>query len=400
VQEVIGRARILLSLALLLGVGCGSSKSSGMDASVSGQAGTGHDHHDRSDASMVVDHDASSPDAAFADVDADVDAALPGTGGNAMDLPKGCPTPAPNQPPDTLSCTGMYSDIVSKKLNTGVQAYAPAVPLWSDGAEKLRWIYLPPGEKIDISKPDAWTFPIGTKFFKEFASGGKRIETRVFWKLSATYWARSSYRWNDKETEAMRTGGEDVALAGGINYHIPSTTECDQCHKGRLDRALGFEAILLSLPGATGLNAAALKKQGLLTGGTLPANIEVGDDGTGNAAPALTWLHVNCGVSCHNGNSAAEAYSTSLRLDLHVADADGRAPTNFDALKTSVNVNATTGRWLGKVRVVPGSPTKSLLYMLMSTRNATNMKDQMPPIATRVVPKEGALLIKNWITTL
>src|SRR5579863_72612 len=38
-------------------------------------------------------------------------------------------------PPSTLECTGLYSDIATKTLAAGVQSYAPAVPLWSDGAQ-------------------------------------------------------------------------------------------------------------------------------------------------------------------------------------------------------------------------------------------------------------------------
>ena len=109
---------------------------------------------------------------------------------------------------------------------------------------------------------------------------------------------------------------------------------------------------------------------------------------------------MNCGISCHNGNSASEAYSTGLRLAVKVADADGRAPTNFDSLKTTVNVKTTTGRWLGKIRITAGSPSESWLYSLMSTRNPTNMKDQMPPIASRVVPTAGAKLLSDWITAM
>ena len=71
------------------------------------------------------------------------------------------------------------------------------------------------GEKSHSTK---WSTADFTKFFKEFALGGKRIETRMFWKVSATYWAKTAYRWNDKETEATRTGGEDIALASGVTH--------------------------------------------------------------------------------------------------------------------------------------------------------------------------------------
>jgi hypothetical protein len=298
----------------------------------------------------------------------------------------------------------MYGDIVAKTLATGVREFLPAVPLWSDGAEKTRWIFLPAGQTINVANADAWRFPIGTKFFKEFKWKGKRVETRLFWKvgdnpLSMGNWVRTAYKWNATETEATRTGGEDI-MVGTDAYHIPSTTECDQCHKGRVDRALGFEAILLGLPGATGVNLATLQSEGLLSGGTISSNIQIGDDGTGHGAEALGWLHVNCGVSCHNANPGSEAYSTGLRLQLKTADMDGRSSVAFDSRATSVSVNTTTGRWLGKVRITPGSSADSWLYSLMSTRNPQTMRDQMPPIASRVVPVDGAQIIRDWIDSM
>src|SRR3954451_18392936 len=45
-------------------------------------------------------------------------------------------------PPKTLECTGLYSDLVAKTVASGARPYAPAVPLWSDGAHKERWISL------------------------------------------------------------------------------------------------------------------------------------------------------------------------------------------------------------------------------------------------------------------
>ncbi len=79
-------------------------------------------------------------------------------------------------PPSTLACTGLYADIVTKTLAPGVRFYAPAVPLWSDAAQKGRWIQLPAGTQIDASDPNEWTFPVGTKVWKEFskAASGSR----------------------------------------------------------------------------------------------------------------------------------------------------------------------------------------------------------------------------------
>lgn len=85
-----------------------------------------------------------------------------------------------------------------------VLAFRPQFPLWSDGAEKHRWISLPPGGVIDTHDMDHWSLPQGTRIWKEFAREGHRIETRVLAKIGPTDsdWAMQSYIWNADETEA------------------------------------------------------------------------------------------------------------------------------------------------------------------------------------------------------
>ena len=75
-------------------------------------------------------------------------------------------------PPPTLGQAGLYSDIRSKTVAPENLPYAPQYPLYTDGAVKSRWIYLPPGQQIDASEPDQWVFPVGTRIFKEFAFAG------------------------------------------------------------------------------------------------------------------------------------------------------------------------------------------------------------------------------------
>ena len=54
---------------------------------------------------------------------------------------------------------------------------APTEALWSDGAVKRRFIYLPPGTTIDTTNMDEWVFPVGTKFWKEFSVDGRKLRT-------------------------------------------------------------------------------------------------------------------------------------------------------------------------------------------------------------------------------
>ncbi|HVV16166.1 MAG TPA: hypothetical protein VHH90_03105 [Polyangia bacterium] len=297
-------------------------------------------------------------------------------------------------PPETLVCTGLYADIDSKMVAPGVEPYAPAVPLWSDGAQKQRWISLPAGGTIDNSNPADWVFPVGTKVWKEFSRQGHRIETRLWYKVKARYWVDATYVWNGDESAATRSAGGDIPLGDGGTYHVPTEAECEKCHNGSQDNILGFSQALLGLAGASGLTLDVLTAQGWLTNPPESTQLTIGDDGTGAAAPALGWLHVNCGIACHNGNPNADAYAAGMLLRLNPTQLDGRPVDAFDALKTTIGIAANNPNWSGRIRIVPGSTDNSLLYQLISHRGVGM---QMPPIATSLVDTNDDTLVAAWI---
>lgn len=320
--------------------------------------------------------------------------------GDVSDLPLTLPVTCAADtelPPRDLVCTGLYADIGAKVAAPGVLPYAPAVPLWSDGAEKQRWIELPAGGVIDNTDPNEWIFPIGTKVWKEFSRGGGRVETRLWQKVHAGYWVDGTYLWNADESAATLSSGGDIALADGSIYHVPTQDECQKCHRGRTDRILGFEEVLLGLPGASGLTLDALVQEGQLLNPPVSTTLAIGDDGTGAAAPALAWLHVNCGTTCHNDNSSSMAYSSGMQLRLDPTLLDGQSTAAFDQLTTTVGVAVHATDWSGAVRIVAGSPEQSLLYQLITHRGSGM---QMPPIATNVVDDADDALIEAWIAAM
>jgi hypothetical protein len=358
------------------------------------------------DALPASDEASRSPGDATLDANASDDASVPsGEGGPAT----ACP--GASVPPSTLSCTGLYADIVGKTLaDAGVRSYQPAIPLWSDGAQKARWIQLPPGTRIDASNPSEWTFPVGTKVWKEFSRNGRRVETRLFQKIDSgppPYWVHATYEWNADESEAFVSSGGDITLAAdGGTYHIPTFSECEQCHNGRTDHILGFEQISLGLTGAQGLTLSELVSEGLIAPVPTQTSLTIGDDGTGAAAAALGWIHINCGVTCHNANSTATAYGAGMLLRLDPALLDGRQVTisGFDPLRTTIGVPARSPGWIQPVqwtRIVPGDPSDSLLVQLISNRGTNNaVSGQMPPIATTVVDTTDVAKVVEWVARM
>ena len=139
-------------------------------------------------------------------------------------------------PPSTLGCTGLYADFATKEVSPTALAYTPSTPLWSDNAQKQRWIELPTNTQIDITNPSEWTFPVGTKLFKEFRLDGKRVETRMFQKTTSTFWVYATYAWNSDDSAATISFGGPVPVGdGGVTWNIPTNDDCNECHRGRQD---------------------------------------------------------------------------------------------------------------------------------------------------------------------
>ena len=46
-------------------------------------------------------------------------------------------------------------------------------------------------------------FRTGTKFWKEFAWGGRKVETRMIWKVREDEWVFATYAWNEDQTDAV-----------------------------------------------------------------------------------------------------------------------------------------------------------------------------------------------------
>lgn len=314
-----------------------------------------------------------------------------------------------------LRCAGLYADFAGKRVAPELRAYKPALELWADGAQKQRYIYLPPGTKIDTSNIDEWTFPNGTKLWKEFRLDGKRIETRLYEKGMDGTWRHASFRWKDDESDAIRNDDGEKIPRGGAGvppYEIPSANECNSCHQGRKDRVLGFEAVSLGLTGADGLTLGVLVSEGLLSNPPSSATVSFPEDTTGKAAAALGWLHVSCGP-CHNRSSAAtgeksRVYTLAPASMLLGAEGGTATVDMLDSYTSTVGKPTTVeipdGGGATFFLIKAGDPTTSRVSYLsgrrVSATGSPNEKEQMPPIVTRLVDATGHAALDSWISAL
>lgn len=312
---------------------------------------------------------------------------------------EGCIIPDTGLPAD-LFCTGLYADREKSALGAGVMPYTPGVVLWSDGAEKHRFLSLPEGATIDTSDLDAWKFPVGTKAWKEFKVDGKLVETRLFWKRSATEWASGTYVWNADGTAATldTSGPKGTILPNG--YEIPTQKDCDKCHHGGSDKLLGVEAVALSLPGAQGATLSVLAGKGALSQPPDVTQRTLPEDATGKAAAALGYLHANCGMPCHSTRGLGEETQLVLRVRAGELWPSPAAVPATDLYRATVSQKGTTAsvnqQFPDALRIIPGAHDKSLVWLVAHRRG----NYQMPPLVSHVVDEVGTRAIADWIDAL
>jgi hypothetical protein len=324
----------------------------------------------------------------------------------AVDAETDAPTDAgidgPFVAPTMLSETGLYADIGAKTIAADVKEYEPRWMLWSDAATKKRWIWLPPGASIDTTDMDYWSFPMGTKIWKEFSRDGKRVETRLLEKIGpeddVASWFMVSFQWDATESDAMAVPG-GVVDDQGVN-DIPDRSKCRQCHGPNRNKSiiLGFQALQLDYDAASYLlDLNDLVTQDLLTtpptagtGGTffpLPSS----GAGVDNVTAAVGYLHGNCG-GCHNALSDVQN-TTPLQLRLSIP-----VPAMWDGTPTyttAVNHNAMLNGQ-GVYIVHGGDTADSAIHNRMMAVGAS----QMPPIAREQVDTTALAAVDAWISSL
>jgi hypothetical protein len=314
----------------------------------------------------------------------------PDGGGVGHPMP---PSPYPRPTYQHLSETGFFGDFAAGTISPDVVAFEPAYPLWSDGAEKRRWMRLPPGTQIDATDMDHWIFPVGTKFWKEFSHDGIRLETRLVERYGEgpeDYWM-GAFVWNlDQNQATFAIYGEQNLL--GTLHDAPAQKDCGACHRGDMGRVLGFSAIQLSEP-PNDPTLSSLFQQGRLATAleVPPTGYPVPGDPVTKAA--LGYLHANCG-HCHNQNGTSWP-DTQMVLRLQIADREAETSGVFRSL-----VEKPLQYWRGGAttfRVIPGDPEASAIVDRMQLRGS---KDQMPSLATEMVDPVGLAIVRHWIAGL
>ena len=293
--------------------------------------------------------------------------------------------------PRTLSAYGFFSDAAAQQPAAGVTAYRLNTPLYSDGAEKLRFVYVPAGKQTAAQGEGLLDLPVGSALIKTFAftENGKRrlIETRLLLHR-ADGWVALPYLWNAEQTEAqLAIAGARVPVttpAGeAIDYRVPNKNQCKECHG--LDGAvvpIGPKARNLSREWLEGFTRAGHLDRMPDVAAALP----VWEDRAAApvAAAARAYLDVNC-AHCHRPGATA----SNSGLDLRWEQAD---PHALGVMKRPVAAGRGSGTHL--YDVVPGKPGESILVHRMKS---SEPGVAMPELGKATVDPAGVAAVEAWV---
>ncbi len=335
--------------------------------------------------------------------------ALAGEAGGA-DAPEPLVVAPWTDAPRRLSETGLT--LADGSVDPRNRPFAPQYPLWTDGAAKSRWIRLPEGAAIGVADVDAWRFPPGTVVWKEFAWGGRKVETRMIRRNPGGDWSFASYAWNEDQTDAILAPESGIPgvfeVAPGRRHSIPGAADCLACHGSAPAVILGFSALQLSddrdplAPHAEPLPRGAITLRALVEEGRLfpprpdlasrPPRIREADP-VGRAA--LGYLSGNCG-SCHNPRGPLARLGFSF---LHEVAGGPGAPEPARALAVGARSRFAVPGVPPESSLVlaAGDPSRSAALHRMRSRRPSS---QMPPLGSVVADTTAIQLVRRWIEGL
>jgi hypothetical protein len=281
--------------------------------------------------------------------------------------------------PELLSETGLYSDIAAGVIADDAIAFVPRYRLWTDSATKRRWLILPEGGQVDTEVRDDWSYPVGTKFFKDFTRDGVLAETRIS-LLTDDGWTAVSYVWNEAGDDAVRQL-ETVEDVAGTAHDVPGAAECLACHGGRRSFALGFSATQLE----------PQTRSMLFDQGVLSHRVEGDVDLDPVVREGLGVLHANCS-HCHNATRAEQPLATTCYSPNAEDVFDLSLPSDLDSLEDAPAMLTA--------RFELGDADGSRILSRMRARNLDEEEPSMPPLGTELVDDDGVAAVEAFIATL
>ncbi len=318
--------------------------------------------------------------------------------------------------PQLLSQVGAFSSLQPLEPNGSLIPYTVNTPLWSDRAEKERWVVLPhngdfdtAAEKIVFAPDSPWEFPAGTVFIKHFklaldernTKETRPLETRfiIVGENGSTYGI--TYRWlpDGSDAELLLNGAkEDFNITdtdGGAyrqTWHYPGTNECLNCHNTNAGQSLGVNTQQLN--GNYRYHTTGITDNQLHTWNSLDIfdadigapeayikNAGLNDTNAGDELKVRSYLDANCAY-CHMPGGVDAAF-------------DARITTPLSA-QGLIDQNAVSAASHNALIVASGDYLGSELY----ERDNSVGANAMPPLAKTMVDEDYMRVLLSWIMGL
>jgi hypothetical protein len=292
--------------------------------------------------------------------------------------------------PPLLSETGLFPFAPDlDKVPRVAHLYVPAWELWSNGLSKHRHIVVPNDEAIGTGDPQVFAFPVGTLFFKTFSDDDGPVETRVL-RLAADGWELGSYRWTEDGADAdlldMKMGTAVSATVGetSFEHRVPSLLECRQCHESSPSPILGFDELRLNHVVEEGESTELERLAGDGVLAAAPVDPLTIDEPDPVRREVRGYIHGNCSY-CHNGTMGPSS-SFDLRHDV--------------ALENTIGVPTDSSASAPGIRIVPGQPEASILFLAFSGETDDPEVKFMPPIGVERRDAGAIEVLRSFITAL
>ena len=289
-----------------------------------------------------------------------------------------------------------------------VHPYSLVNPLFSDYTDKLRFVYVPEGQKLTYLEDKVFQFPVGSTLIKTFAylntqgeMDAQLLETRLLINTSQG-WKAISYVWNQDQTDAKRSVAgatirttfiNSVGAKVDVRYRAPNQNQCKECHQvNQVMTPIG--------PKARNMN----KNVGYTSGdmnqllywaaqGWIESKLNADlmqsyeNENVSIDERARAYLDINCG-HCHIPGGSAD--TTGLYLNL-----TEETKEHLGIFKKPVAAGRASGNL--KYSIVPGKSNKSIMIYRMDSLDPGIM---MPESGRALADDKGIKLISDWINQL
>lgn len=308
--------------------------------------------------------------------------------------------------PKKLSDYGFFADLPQQTPAQNVRAYTLNSALFSDKAEKRRFVYVPAGQTVSFAQADGLLqLPVGSALIKTFgyldaAGEYQPIETRLLLHR-ANGWLALPYIWDaDGKDATLKVIGGRLNVEAPVgqdgaremfSYSVPNKNQCKGCHaRDGTVTPIGPKLRNLDNGGDDRTNQIALWQKAGLLPAVLPDHPVMPrfqDVNAPIASRARAYLDINC-AHCHNREGPAS--NSGLYLSYQESDA-----TALGLYKRPV----AAGRGSGgrEFAVHPGQPGSSIMLYRM---DSTEPGIAMPELGRSLTDEQGVALIRAWIASL